>query len=172
MQQLALTYVCTISNKIQPLGKKVTTSFCSSMHARPLLVYQLSKDPELWSAAVRKKGAKIMYFAVDWTQWTQPPVTVTDQLGRRWQARGLFLRVFPRITWSVTRGRCAATPGVSSGLGKGTLHCYIHLKWQKSSPTSENTAWTRGDTTAAYIPALWSSFREGKKILQTAVRKE
>lgn len=64
----------------------------------------------------------------------------------------------------MTQGKCAAAAGVGadkagraepcrqcSGVGNGTLDRCIHLRRQKSSPNSENTTPTRGDTTAAYI---------------------
>lgn len=157
-----VSYVCTISNKIQPLGKKLIISFCSSVQARPL-VYQFSKDPELWP---EKKVPKL--FTVLWTVprlWPVRQEVVGSLLYSCNRFHQQYLVCDPRKVCSYSRRGCRQSRCCRqcSGVGNGALDCYIHPRRQKSSPNSENTTWTRGDTTAANINLHCEEALEGER---------
>lgn len=150
MQQLSLTYVCALSNKVQPLGKKLIICFCSSVHARPLHVYQLSKDPDLWSAEIRNKGAKIMYSAVACDWWGRQEV-----IGSAVYSCDTFPWEYSVLSTEQSHpgmgsGKAGTGRALQPALRLGKLHRSIHLRRQKSNPNSGNTAWTKGDTIATY----------------------
>lgn len=119
--------------------------------------------------------------------------TVLWTVPRLWSAREevmgslLYSRdVFTSSTWSVTQGRCAATArmgAAKAGTARAlqtVLRCGEWDTWllypsleAEVRPELWKYNLNQGRyNSSLHVPALWSSFRRGKKILQTAVTEE